>query len=184
MRNDVDLNSLLHQGPQVVKAQMDRWLREGKGAKEGVHWFALGEFAADESRYLDDPCQDDGMLWSEISLTAYEQALKVDGSKGRTSYENSMMLLRAYMITHCGIVPRHRVLDPQIIQRWFFECLPMTRSEATEKSRHWRDLPLEQVQLLRDIKHRLRVIQKLLDHGILTEDLELIEWAHIRDDLP
>ena len=162
---------------------MDRWLREGKGAAEGAHWFRLAYFAAGEPRYLDDPCQD-GLLWSEISLTAYEQALKVDGDEHRYSYEINMMWLRTYMITHCGTISGHRVLDPEIIQRWFYERLPMTRKEATEKAQHWRDLSPDQWLLLREIKNRLGIIRKLLEHGILTDDLELIKWVQIRNDLP
>jgi hypothetical protein len=182
--NVFSLNYFFQQSPQTVKNQIDEWINQGGTATEEIHWLNFAERADGNFRYLDNPCQD-GILWSEISLTAYEQALKVDESSGRrNSYENSMMLLRAHMITHCGIVPGHRVLDPQIIQRWFFERLPMTRLEATEKALHWRNLPLTEIQLLRDIKHRLWVIQRLLEHGILTDDTELQEWARIRDDLP
>jgi hypothetical protein len=133
------------------------------------------------------------IAWGEVALSAYDYLLHRAATSDRHSYLNSTQNLRAFLITHIGILSDDPVLDPDAIIFGFFDALPMTPEVAKKKAAKCKhqlasgDIGTQLVRdlrQLRQIKNALGPIALLVDGGTLQPSPILAEWLAVRELLP
>lgn len=124
------------------------------------------------------------LQWAEVALLTYKfLAEKVDRAS-RQSYETSAMMFRVKMISQLGANVENSVLNPRLVEEWFFKRLPFSKEKAVNKAADWPKRPIEEIRQLRFIKNRLNVIKQLRKEGYLRDNAELSEWVRISESLP
>jgi len=182
------LNLLLKQSPEVVQDWLEQVWSGRISAGEDFFWHGLAEgasYKATRTSYVNS--NEDKLGWATIAVKIYAYMASTLHALAPDSFENSAMMLRAFMIGKYGNIPGHPLLDVGEVERWFFQRLPMTLVEAQNKC----PLPLSvyknqiaTVRELRAIKNRLNVIKALNEDGYLLDNRELQQWVQLQDKLP
>lgn len=180
------LHKLFEQGPEAIRAWLDRVSSGSVTTPDDFTWLRLAEEASERATYPDAATSDqERLVWASIAVSAYDYlARTTEDLKWTTSVEISAMMLRANMIKKLGAVPGHPLLDPSTVSHWFFDRLPFPRAEAARLAVDWLKRPVAEILLLRQIKNRLLVIKELMKDGYLTDDQELQRWVELRERLP
>ena len=143
------LQELLQQSP----VQVLNWLH---GVEKGQHqvplnfnWLGLAEAASFEAR------SQKNLTWAEVAIKVYQRLTDGTDSVHKAGLINSMMHLKAFMITQLGVVHNNTILDPDYIVQWFFESLPYSYEQTKLKAAHWRTLTIQDIKALKLIKSRV-----------------------------
>ncbi len=129
----------------------------------------------------------DRIEWAEAAVAVYEfLADKVPS--GTNSFDCSGKMFTVSMIEEFGPVEGHSLLDPRLVEEWFFQRLNASREEILEKAQTLRNTPVnkwavEKIIPLRELKSRLNVIEQLKRIGCLSNP-ELDKWLEIKKILP
>jgi hypothetical protein len=189
---------------QVLRMHADEardWLdavRNGReSARSDFNWLLLAEVAGSRAERGLGPGRsvpDENLKWAGISVSTYEWL--ADGEREQAdSFLVSAMMLRAYMIVHSGARQGDPVLDPAVITDWFWNNVHISPKEAVDKSVAWmsrlnstspeeaRHIDPTEILELRRVKHRLRVIDFLVERGALIPDRGLRSWLDARRSL-
>ncbi len=132
------------------------------------------------------------IAWADAAVAAYSYLASVSSGREKESYQDSVMNLRAFMISRLGSIPGDRILDAADIVYWFFDIVDTTPQKAMKKSLFWREsLPhntqsrqVTEIRRLRRIKNRLAPIAVLTESGQLEPTPALREWLALRGQLP
>ncbi len=172
------LNSLRHEPPTYIEEWLKRVWSGQESVPESFNWLGLAESAATYARSQKD------VEWAKVAILVYEWLANGNRLASLNRYINSAMMLRASMIDKKGAVPGDFVLDMNQIVHWFYESLPFSYEEAERKASVWRTLDIQEIQALRGIKNRMRILVELVKSGRLQPDQELSSWLSLRDKLP
>lgn len=177
------VKDLLKQEP----AELYNWLkavREGTNTvTEDVNWW-LGIAQSATSKATKETDAKVKLQWAEIALLVYEYLAEDLDRTSRDSFETSAMMFRALMVSQLGINFENPVLNPNLVEDWFFKRLPLSIEEAANKAANWPERPIEEIRQLRRIKNRLLVIKELRKEGYLKDNAELSKWIEISESLP
>ncbi len=182
------LEFLLKQSPEIVQDWLEQVWSGRIFPGEDFFWHGLAEGASSKANQVSPvSSNEDKINWATIAVKIYAYMASTLHPLAADSYESSAMTLRAFMIGKYGNIPGHPLLDVGIVERWFFQHLPMTLVEAQNKC----PLPLSvyknqiaTVRELRAIKNSLNVIKALNEDGYLLDSQELQQWVQLRDKLP
>ena len=182
-----DLSNFLLQQPAD---QAYEWVHNAltgvQNVPEGFNWLGLAEVASSRARGRGGSDDSPNLMWARTAIEIYEYLIGKTKNKHSTSlsYEQSMMLLRAFCIVKLGSVPGDPILDVNDIIQWFFQNKEMSFDKAQEKAWNWRERPLEEIRNLRYIKNRLSVLKYLFRNYPLETSRELDDWLALWDKLP
>ncbi len=129
-----------------------------------------------------------------MALAVYHYLADRTGhSSDKYSYLLDAMLLKTYLIRELGNVPGDPVLDSDLLRRWFFDNLTMSREDALNQAQKWQDKlisktvnrsDLKTTLVLRQLRQRLSLLASLVESGQLRSDAEIAGWLAIRSYLP
>jgi hypothetical protein len=180
------VNRLLEQEPE----QVEMWLRRAwAGDIDGLerfNWLLLAEGAAFNALSGRQPNSNPPDLrWARLATAVYDRlATSAPDESSMASFQNSSMNLRAAMIARLGPAKGDPVLDPDTIERWFFQNLPTSLDDAAAKASSWKNLSLEEIRKLRRLKNRLSVIRLVRGTVQFQRNEELDAWLSVSDRLP
>lgn len=174
---EAQLARLLSNGPEYVKPLLPR-------IQDRFYLLGLAEGAAHRAR------QELSLEWAAIATQAYETFQSKTNEV--TSAPEKAMRLRAWFICRLGPSPHNRVLDIDVILRWFRDSQRFSMEEVLHKISEWHQpgrplaerLPLNDVKELLYLKSRLSVIKLLADGGFLDSEPELQQWLKLQERLP
>jgi hypothetical protein len=184
-------NTLKDEGPEAWRAYL-RPFEEGESTS-GLSMLVIYSYAAGLAH-------DQGSLeWAEVAVRAAELEARNRSGIEREDALLLAMQLRSWFISKMGSRPNDLVLDKAIILRWATDGMAVSVQTAKEKalstgkrivalktSSNAEDEQhvLDDLRLLRRIKHRLNVVKVLADCGELPDDSLLSKWLEIRQLLP
>ncbi len=176
-------NDLLKQEP----AKILDWLKEVQSGSQQVDedvnwWLGLAEMAAYSA--TTEVNVQDRLLWAQVVNSVQEYTANKANPAASNPHEVSAKLLAVRLIDELGPVVGHPILDPNLIEEWFFKGLTMSYEEAVSKAKNWRERPVEEIAQLRNLKNRLLPVEQLKEKGYLADNSELSKWLHIRNNLP
>ena len=164
------LNSLKGKGPEAWRAYL-RPFEEGE-TLTGLSMLVIFPYAASLAR------DQLSLEWAEIAVRAAELEATNRGAVEREDALLSAMRLRAWFISKMGSRPHDLILDRDLILSWAMEGVNLTVDEGREKAavlgdrlaelkrssnpREKQDV-LEDLRMLRRMKHRLSVVNVLAD---------------------
>lgn len=130
--------------------------------------------------------------WADAAVAAYSCLASVSSGREKESYQDSVMNLRAFVISRLGSILGDRILDAADIVYWFFDIVDTTPQKAMKKFLLWRESPphntqsrqVTEIRRLRRIKNRLAPIALLTESGELEPAPALREWLVARGQLP
>lgn len=180
---------LLNHVIQQEGAQAYAWLQsvwEGRQkVPEDFNWLGLAKgaaFNATSQCVLTSSPPD--LDWAKVAVEVYEYLIgKADPSR-RNSLEYSLMHLRAFCIVRLGVVAHDPLLDVDQLVQWFFRDLKLGPEQAAQKAASWRDLPIDEIRALRQIKNKLSAMKGLYENNMLPPNQELPLWLSLREKLP
>jgi hypothetical protein len=184
-------NSLKNEGPQA-------WLAYLRPFEEGESTSVLSMLLI--YPHAAGLAKDQGSLeWAEVAVRAAELDARNHSGTEREDALLRAMRLRAWFISKLGSRPNDLILDKAIILRWAMDGVDISVHTAKEKalsigerivalktSSNPEDKQhvLEDLRLLRRMKHRLNVVRVLADSGELPGDSPLSKWLEIHQLLP
>lgn len=171
---------LLRGGGAAVEAWLDCVDAGDAHVPASFNWLGVAEEAAASAR---QSAAAPDLAWARAAVRLYDRLAGADEG-GRDAFEQSAMLLRAWLIVRLGPAPGDSLLDPAFVMHWFFARLNITPAEAARLAREPRGLPLPELRRLRRIKNRLNVIRVLADAPGFAPDAELAAWLDLRERLP
>jgi hypothetical protein len=180
---DITANDLLQRGPARAQAWLDHVQAGRIAAPADFNWLGLAQVAAQQATYGSDAISDDEALaWARIAVDVYDRLANraKPNSNNRNEFERSAMFVRAALINRFGAQPGHPLLDPHVIEQWFFDRLSLSPDQAIQMTNESYDRFLQ----LRAIKNRLAVIELLMSEGHWRDNAALQQWVEIRDRLP
>ncbi|MCE9668453.1 hypothetical protein LY474_11585 [Myxococcus stipitatus] len=122
---------------------------------------------------------------ARMALQVYETLANNAASSISRSYRFSAMNLRARMMGELGALAGDPILDPEVVVQWVHDCTRLSLDEATRlASMDLRDLPIDTVRALRDIKNALTVLSHIEETPRVRDDVELQAWLRLRTRLP
>jgi hypothetical protein len=148
------------------------------------NWTLLAEVAATKSSLANLGAGAFPLEWATIGVLVYDRLTHSSDPLFRDSYSLSAMILRSNMIATFGPESNHPVLDPQLVEDWFFRELNITYEEASDEVKQWDDLPSRHRFRLFDIKARLEPIRTLLGKGLIQRIGEVMRWQQLLDAIP
>lgn len=145
-------------------------------------WLALTEVAKSRAR----KAVADRLLWLQVVKTVYGYLGSVTGKADSDSNEQSFYMFLVSIIREHGAVLEQPLLDPKVIEEWFFNRLSFSSDKVVSllKDKGWRNLPLAQIAELRQLKNRLSVLEQLREAGYLSDNIELSRWLDLKSSLP
>jgi hypothetical protein len=193
MQNDQQdiFDSLKGEGPQAWRAYL-RPFEEGESIT-GLSMLVIYPYAAGLAK-------NQGSLdWAEVAVRAAELEARNHSGTEREEALLWAMQLRAWFISKMGSRSNDLILDKAIILRWVMDGVEISVQTAKAKTLSIgerlaglknssnpedKQQVLEDLRLLRRLKHRLNVVKVLADCGELSNDSSLHEWLEIREQLP
>lgn len=184
--DDLTLDQLTRMDRASVASWVDRTV-EGHGAAAATfNWLGLAEAARRNACSRSFVSEEERLAWADLTATALEMGMRFgqfsDDYAG--PYE---FALRCALISLIGPQPNSSWVDARKVLSGFRATLDLTPQEAEGMSRHWRELPREEIMRLRRIKthlsHMLPIRDTLeqKDRGARA-DLEL--WFSLLPHLP
>ncbi|WP_067468373.1 hypothetical protein [Nocardia amamiensis] len=161
-------------------ADIEQWLQKGEWPA-GFNWRGLAEVAEFET-FHGDPTT--ALEWAQVVLFVRNQLARTAvGRFERQRQITDAMRLRAELINRLGHVAGDPLLDCEEIFRWFFSRHANQFEEAAADTSHWRDLPIDRIRELRQIKGELNVLRRL-DHCAAASSDEASRWFSLWQHLP
>jgi hypothetical protein len=94
------------------------------------------------------------------------------------------MLFRLRLLERFGVNYNSDLLNPKVIEDWFWARLEFSLEEAKELSKIWMSLPVEKIRDLRRLKSRTRVIELLAERNQLSDNPAFKDWLSLKNKLP
>ena len=193
MQNDQQsvFNTLKAEGPEAWRAYL-RPLEEGKPIT-GLSMLVIYHYAAVLAK------KQGSLDWAEVAVRAAEVEARNRSGVEREDALLWAMQLRSWFISKMGSRSNNLILDKEIILPWVLEGVNLSVQTAKEiavslgerlaklknsSNLDERQQVLEDLRLLRRLKHRLNVVKVLVDCGELTNESPLYRWLQIREQLP
>jgi len=193
MQNDQQsvFNTLKAEGPEAWRAYL-RPLEEGKPIT-GLSMLVIYPYAANLAK------KQGSLDWAEVAVRAAEVEARNRSGVEREDALLWAMQLRSWFISKMGSRSNNLILDKEIILPWVLEGVNLSVQTAKEiavslgerlaklknsSNLDERQQVLEDLRLLRRLKHRLNVVKVLVDCGELTNESPLYRWLQIREQLP
>jgi hypothetical protein len=115
------------------------------------------------------------LAWATIAVVVFDRLGEIC-PEGSGSFTTSSMGLRAFMINRLGPRAGHVVLDPTVLEEWFFRRLELPYEEAISKSRQAASLPTDEFLLLNRLKDRIRIMRSVQSQHLFRQEDELSRW--------
>jgi len=170
------LRDLLRRAPVDVEAALT------SSVPRGFNWLGLGEVAA--ANALAEDAEEGALAWARVARQAYEHLASAAGrDRERRRFMTSLMRLRGALIRRHGPHAGHPFLDCDEVIDWFLVPHAGQYEMAALDAESWRELPIERVRALRDIKNEIAVLQ-LTDRCDRFKLPEVQAWVALRRRLP
>lgn len=148
-------------------------------------WRVVGQFCATQA-YNRHICGDkNGVIdWSELGVEIYKRLQELESD---SDYDDRLaeMRLRANAIVFCGVDQGKRLLDPSVVESWFFSTLPGSIDQIRGMALNFVEDDGSPVFLtLRHLKERISLIKGLVSQGVFSEHDQLEKWSEMRNELP
>lgn len=127
---------------------------------------------------------DERKSWAKLSLQVNSRMYDKGAQRQARMTQNNVRL-RTFIISKLGPDPEDPDWSPEQVVRDVLAAVPLTPEQARGLSEHWRDLPVDRIRELREIKNLTGPLQELLGHlhpGRLHAQAQ--EWLHARTALP
>ncbi|MDX2213605.1 MAG: hypothetical protein SFY66_09970 [Oculatellaceae cyanobacterium bins.114] len=196
------LNTLLKLNCLEIKDWLRQVWKETEQIPTEFHWLGLAEAIAFKARNeINSDMGESNLICAEVATSIYDFLAECEiDSAIKESLLNSSMMLRTYMIRKFGVIPNDPVLDPEVINNWFFNHSEQYESvqkqilkwkesvllspRNNDLAKIFDEFPIENIQRLRCIKTRLRVLKYLYEDEHLKPSEEISKWLAIHQDLP
>jgi hypothetical protein len=184
-------NSLKDKGPEEWRAYL-RPLEEGE-PMTALSMLVVYPYAAGLAR------EQISLDWADVAVRAAELEARNQSGVEREDALLWAMQLRSWFISKMGSRSNHLILDKEVILSWTMDGVNLSVQTAQEKAASLgerlaalknssnpedKQHVLEDLRLLRRLKHRLNVVKVLADCGELPSDSPLYKWLEIREQLP
>ena len=171
------LNSLVTESPGNVLTWINK-VHKGLKVPEDFNWLGLAEVSSHHARSKNN------IEWAKIGVDLYEHLAKTANCREKYALLLSAMHLRAFFILKRGAVPKDPILDIEILVQWFVTSVNISLNEAEKKAGNWKNLSIEKIRELRDIKNQLAIFKELASKGLVNSYPEITRWLALRPMLP
>jgi len=173
---------LFNQSPDQVQL----WLGEVASKKiapprEYNWWLNLAEHAAFQARLAEDTNDEDRLKWAHVAVLVYAYLTVISTGEEKGFPERSNMIFRTNMIARFGAITNHPVLDPIVIERWFFDRLELSTEEARQILDQLTLSTKGQVRKLVEVLDRLAIFEFLIRERQMTDCDELEKWVQLKE---
>jgi hypothetical protein len=152
--------------------------------KENYNWWlGVAEHATNQFDFRSSSAEE-AMAWAKVAIFAYNHPINNSESSVEQSIELSEMLFRLRLLERFGVNYNSDLLNPKIIEDWFWARLEFSFEEAKELSKNWISLPIEKIRDLRRIKSRLSILVLLKERNQLSDNPAFKDWLNLKNKLP
>jgi hypothetical protein len=172
--NDTTVEDLLAQPADAVLAMV----REQESKIDGSRpWHELAEGATSKATSGADA---EALTWATAAVILLDRlGERGDGRRTREKSVNAAMELRAAMLNAHGPQATHPLLDPMILEAWFFRGLELRYEKAMRMLDNEGELTAEQFQSLKRLKDRIRILRSLEKQQWYQRGDELEMWYQL-----
>ncbi|MEY9873270.1 hypothetical protein ABH931_002752 [Streptacidiphilus sp. MAP12-33] len=138
---------------------------------------------AQSHAYRSEEPRGDRLRWAKLSLAANKR-FHGDDPQAQARMRQQELMLRTWIIEHLG-PDADSDWNPQALAEDTLAALTLEPGEAEAASADWRELPIEQIRLLRHHKNLTGHVDRLiprLEPGQIKD--QLAKWASVRAHLP
>ena len=166
---DQSVEEVLAQPAEAVLA----FVRQHESAIDGsLPWQELAEAALNKATAVPD-----GLTWATAAVLLGDRlAERCDERRDRAHFAKAVMELRALMLNAHGPESGHPVLDPMILEAWFFRGLELRYEKAARMLGREDELPTEEFLALNRLKDRVRILRSVARQEMFRRGLELEQW--------
>jgi hypothetical protein len=152
--------------------------------KENFNWWlGVAEYATNQFDFRSSS-DEEAIAWAKVAVFAYHYPSINCGLSVAQSTELSEMLFRLRLLERFGVNYNSDLLNPKVIEDWFWARLEFSLEEAKELSKIWMSLPVEKIRDLRRLKSRTRVIELLAERNQLSDNPAFKDWLSLKNKLP
>ena len=155
---------------------------DGTDLSEGIDWAVLGQYSATQAYNCHLEGNNAGVFdWSELGVEVYR---RLKTKEQPSEHELAEMRLRANAIVFCGLDRSNSLLNPEVIESWFFKLVPYSLEKARRRISKVNSVQSEDFDELRSLKERLSTIKGLVEKAVFQKNAELLNWMSLRELLP
>src|SRR5207249_1480966 len=134
-------------------------------------------------RVLTKAASQNDLAWATAGVLLGDRlAERCDERRDRAHFAKAAMELRALMLNAHGPESGHPVLDPMILEAWFFRGLELRYEKAARMLGREDELPTEAFLALNRLKDRVRVLRSVERQGIFRRGEELEQWYGLMEE--
>lgn len=117
------------------------------------------------------------LQWAAVAVIIFDRLSRVESGSALQNIERHAMALRATFITKLGPKVADPVLDPHIVEEWFFTRLDLSIRDF-QSVRNVVDDPFVVIQV-DYLCQRCKVLLPLFEAGYCTRNAELSQWKSV-----
>jgi len=130
-----------------------------------------------------DPTTADALTWAAVAVLIADCLAECCHQPGeRSAAALEAMSLRACMLNTFGPRPGHPVLDPPVLEDWFFKNVDIPYESALHQSRYIVQLSTNDFLTLSRLKDRIRIMQGVKSQQLFRRADELARWYKLLED--
>lgn len=126
------------------------------------------------------PASPEVLTWATAAVLLLDRlGERCSDSRPRAAATKAAMALRAAMINAHGTQNAHPVLDPMILEAWFFRGLAWRYERVAQMLNSETELSWDQVSDLKRLKDGIRILKSVTNQGVFKKSDELDMWYAI-----
>jgi hypothetical protein len=161
--------------PHAIRSLVQEMLLLPK-EEQLFRWHSFADSAATLAKRAKDSDPAAALEWSSISAEVYDRLARDNEGMTRHLFELSCMTLRSIMILALGPRPGHLVLDPWIVEEWFFRAAGLDLQRASALAHDLTSIEQGDAIALTFIAEKFEVLRPLLIANVLDRTDDLASW--------
>lgn len=143
-------------------------------------WLDLAEGVSTKATSRPDVASPEALAWATAAVLLFDRlGERCEEGRDRTASTKAAMSLRAYMLNAHGPQSGHPVLDPMILEAWFFRGLEWRYEQVAQKLQSESDLSSSEFVSLNRLKDRIRILKSVHFQDQFQRPDELSMWYQL-----
>ncbi|MHC5536986.1 hypothetical protein ACYOEI_01780 [Singulisphaera rosea] len=141
------------------------------------HWHFIADSSGFRANHAKIEDKRNALSWAKIAVTVYDLLGSVVDPPDRFVFRSSAVAVRSNMILRYGPMSGDAVLDPKLIEDWFFGDVGLPFDEARRVVNDWASSTLDVRATVYIAIEMFDFIKPLLDRSMFHRIYELNQWG-------
>jgi hypothetical protein len=180
-----DLNEVLKHQPTDIFAAIGSQSLGECFVENSLGWEGFASVAGTRaSRHFHAHRLKEGLAWARIGVFVYEGLAKQASQLLVPRHLLSAMTLRAAAIAYCGATDQDSLLDPTIVETWFFRSVQSGHWILRHELGDLANLSPDELGEVYKIRDHLQIMESGLKLHLFVKEQELLKLKELTSHLP